>query len=281
MNLIYFLIILLIIYFVASQIQVTHITALPSANRQKIKPKTTDPIEINTRNVDPYNTANGRGISQASSLDSRDYRINYYDLGKEYQGDLPDANGLILLIKNDYLDTFYKFNISNQPVITRNSGNSPKDKKYLNEIKKDILSWNDIFEKYYGTHNKYIKVTGIKIINIKETESEFVTVVGVALSYRSKAIYLRLSYYGQVERTDDFLNGGRDTYLLQMFDLQQINRSDYQPEINPHEQANNFTSYKQDRRPSYWENTPFSSMDEQLKYVQQVNQMHKNELNLD
>jgi hypothetical protein len=276
MKLIYFLLILLIFYFIATRIQVIHESTLSPteqyvARLQKSHP--TDNICSEKSDVPASEIFN----NQVSSVDSRNYMLNPYDtvVDKDLGLDLPDANGLILLVKNDYQDLQYRFNVPNQPVTFRYPDRNTvhKDSKYLRYIKKEILTWNNIFEKYYDTHKKFIKVLDMKPIVVEETESEFKIKLNVALSYRQKMLYLQLGYYGQIEKSDDFLNGGRDIYILQLYDVRQISKADFEPRLA----AMNAGSVRAGEH-APWVSKPFMTMEEQMKYVNDINKMHREEL---
>ena len=239
--------------------------------------------ERNILNITPAHYADGKGLSQASSLGSRDYLKNYYDLNGEYTGNIPDADSFIILVKNEYIDLFYKFNTANLPVTTRMMGSllNPKDQMYLKYIKKDIAKWNDIFEMYYQDPRKYLEIIEIKPVFIKETEDEFDIKVNAYLRYKGKGLFLELCYFGSVDRSDDFLNGGKDVYIIQLYYVRQISREDYMGTAKDFEltldQIYN-SKIRGGNGRSVWQGTPFRTLADDMDYVHQVEKMHKNEL---
>lgn len=169
---------------------------------------------------------------------------------------------LIKVITSELVDSQYKFNLKALPVSTRYASTNSicSDEKYLRHIRNNIRSWDKILKRY-GMGIKIIKLIPILI---SETEDEFIIVVGVKLSYvknskRVGTIYnIELIYYGKIMRSDDFLNGGSDIYILQLTSMRTIN-------------------WDEDSYNRYNDHGPFISMKEQLDYVEEVNQMHKNE----
>jgi hypothetical protein len=100
----------------------------------------------------------------SEQFQSTDYKSNHLDFSG---GDpiLPNASNLLFLIKSEYVDDQYKFNISNKPVTTRTSNRNTieQDNKYLHKIKRNIDGWNELFYKYFQTNNKLLSVKELKI----------------------------------------------------------------------------------------------------------------------
>lgn len=166
----------------------------------------------------------------------------------------PRKNELIHLIKKNYLNPKYYFNLPNKPSNTRYPlfQQLPQDIKYLKYIKEDINQWNKILEQ------QNIFVYNIKPIVIVETENEFLIKINVKLSYCDKFLYLQLSYYGVMDKTDDFFDNNGNTISLQMIGIDEITKQEYH------------------RKPLVPEAT-FMTMEEQMAYVDKINKMHENE----
>lgn len=163
------------------------------------------------------------------------------------------------IITDEYLNDQYQFNLPNKPVTNRypNKNTINSDKKYINHIKENINGWNETLQ------NEFIdplRVAGIKLIFIMETEEEFIIKANVKLLYNAKTLHLSLDYYGIIDKSDDYLNGGSDTYIIQLINLKPIQKEEYQ------------NSVKENNRDG-----PFMSMNEQMAYVERVNKMHENE----
>ena len=157
---------------------------------------------------------------------------------------------IIQNIKNHFLDTEYQFNISALPVRSHQwSNKNINDRIYLKHIQNNIREWNRILK-------CKLKLLDINPIFVKETDDEFFVQVNVKLWYNEKTVHLSLKYYGQIDRNDDFINGGNNTYLIQLVYLQPIKLSDYSKTMDVQ---------------------PFMSMDSQMEYVDRINNMHKNE----
>jgi hypothetical protein len=200
---------------------------------------------------------------------SPNYKRNYYDFSDSPVRELPNASGLIELIKSEFVDdqyTFnqYKFNTANLPVTTRypNRNTKLEDNKYLRVIKNDINKWNTLFRKYYDTNKKLIKIIQLKLIFVMETEAEFVVKVWAALLYRGRTLHLEITYYGEKERSDEFLRGEQIVYIPQLVSVKPIPKSDFDVQPLPMTQD---------------EKGPFMSMDSQLQYVDRINKMHRDE----
>lgn len=280
MKFIYFLIIVVIIYFIATQIKLVHIDSIPEEKKIELKTKSKMRSMIMENHVkdkkkktkETFNSDSATfgtnkliGLTNKYSADqynSRDYKDNYWDL-TQYKPQLPNANNLFYLIRSEYRDEQFKFNISNQPVTTRypSKDSEMEDKKYLKHIKRNILQWNELFQKYYNIRKNLIKINSIKMLFVMETLNEFYIKVQVSLSYLKKTMHFELTYYGQIYRNDDFLRGASDTYVLQLIDIKPITKSEYdiQPEIMTQNQG------------------PFMSLEQQVAYAEKVNKMHREE----
>lgn len=242
MKLIIFLIVVAIIYFIATRIKVTHLNKLAPNEKKEIENRN------KIRNLILYNHVK-TSDDMVNSNQTEQFSLSI--------DDSPNINELFSQIKDQFLDQKYYFNLSTQPVTSRYLGHnlSKKDKKYLKHIKNSILEWNQLLDK------KLIKIKEIIPIFIKETEDEFVITVNVRISYHKKMLYLSLVYYGKNQRSDDFINHPQDTYVIQLIDLKVISKNDF---------------YQKNRATE--NDAPFITMDEQLAYVNKIHQMHQNEL---
>jgi len=245
MKLLIIIIIIIVIYFVLTKIKVVHIDALPDhhreevANRTKIRSMLLHNHIKTVDNVESYPNKNIEKFSQHISSGSNNQPLS----GKK----------LFKTIKLKYLDTNYKFNISNQPVTSRypSEASAHLDKKYLKQIKNNISGWN-----------KLIKLRELKLIFVMETEKEFVAKANVELVYMEKTLHLQLMYYGQIKISDDYLDWNSVTYELQLTDIKPILKKEYY----------SYTG-------SYQNHMPFMSMEKQLEYVDRINKLHKTEIN--
>jgi len=190
--------------------------------------------------------------------------VNYYHPNlKKIRQVLPNGSNLVQLIISEYVDPTYKFNDPNLPVTFRYPKSNRKkiDKKYTKLIKQNIESWNLLFSKYFQSDEQFLFVKNINLISVQETEVEFILSANVMLTYLSKTLHLNLEYYGQVIRSDEFLNGAPPVdYIIQLFKVTPIRKNEYEAKVEFH-------------------SDPFLTMGEQLEYVNQINFMHKNEKN--
>jgi hypothetical protein len=286
MKLFYFLIVIAIIYFIATQIKVVHVDTLPNEhktevnNRSKIRSmlisnhlkdnkKSKNNSEPETKSVPvkkpSFTMEDDRLVGytdefSSEQFNSQNYKHDYYDLSGNPRV-FPNISNLVFLIKSEYADVDYRFNVPNQPVTMRypNRNTSEQDAKYIKYIRRDIEQWNDLFKKYYQTDKKLIKINGIRLLFIRETTNDFVLTSNVSLSYLGKTLHCELTYYGQIERNDDFLNGATDMYTLQLVTIKPISKSEFNIQVEPNDEG------------------PFMSMREQLDYVDRMNRIHQNE----
>ncbi|XWV26461.1 hypothetical protein QJ857_gp0608 [Tupanvirus soda lake] len=262
MKLILFLIIIAVIYFIATNIKVVHSTTFSSDEKKELDERNkvrtlllSNHIRSTDGQNDNYQPKNIESFSQTN-----EYQVNdtYYN---ETIDSLPNATTLLDMIKDEFLDRQYSFNIPNLPVTTRNSnlGTKSKDKKYVLHIKNNIKEWNEVLTQ--KSSKKYINVDDVKPLFVKETESEFVITVNIRMYYLKRSLHLQATYYGKIDRNDDFMNDDTDTYILQLVQLKPISKNEFNQNFVA---ANNYTG-------------PFMTMDEQMAYVNKINKMHENE----
>ena len=275
MKLILFLIIIIIIYFIATQIKVVHINTLPNEqkielnDRSRIRNMLTSNYIKTSDKTAPVPRKKSSDITHLPCPDTD--RLENVDVsstlllpcphtGRLENGSdslpllLPDATMLLQNIKKYHVNNQYKFNIATLPVTARSPSSSTLhlDKKYIKHITKNINSWN----KTLNIPQESINVVKIKPIFITETSNEFIVKANTDILYLKKHIFLQLTYYGYIERSDDPFNQN-DYYTLQLVDLKPITRQEYMSEHNIHQ--------------------PFMSMAEQMEYVSKINKMHDEE----
>lgn len=274
MKLAYFIIIVIIIYAVASQIKVVHVDSLPTTHKQEVdkRSKIRSMLVSNYIKEDQPKSVQlsedrlGGLLDKYSSeqFQSTDYRRNFQDFTGGVP-ELPNSSNLLYLIRSEYVDDQYKFNIANLPVTTRNNSGKPNsaDRKYLKFISRDIDGWNELFYKYFQSTGKYLYTRDIKILFVRETEDEFFLTVNVSMLYLQRTIHFQLTYYGQKLRSDDIINEPVDEYNLQLVDIKPIPKSDFDVTFEPQDVAG--------------ESHPFMSMADQMKYVDRIRRMHQTE----
>lgn len=229
MRFLLFLIIIIVIYFVATQIRIVQLDSSPDKKNQK----------------ESY---------QKSQIEKPPSKIPCHNVSKTriIEG---SARDLLRRIKNEYLDTEYHYNLSNQPSVTRYPSNDrySKDRKYLKYIRDSINSWNEICDK-----RKKMFVQKLIPIIITETEDEFVITVRAKMIFCGKFLHLELSFHGIVLRSDDFDQD--DSCEIQLVNIKPISRIIFD-----------------DTNQNPKEYNPFISMDQQLKYVAEMKHIHQND----
>lgn len=176
--------------------------------------------------------------------------ISLANSNSENLNKLPDVHNLINLIKKEFVEESYRFNIAGLPVTTKNASRENANKKYLKHVSNAINQWNNLFSL------NQIKVKSIYPLIISETDSEFVLKANVKIIYNEKPVYLQVEFYGKIEKTDDILNKGKDCYILQLLSARLIPAKSYKSKVQSSE---------------------FMTMEDQLAYVEKVNEMHENE----
>lgn len=163
---------------------------------------------------------------------------------------------LIDNIKQKYLCLDYLFNLSNNPSTIRylTSQFSPLDNKYLKYINKNIMQWNNI----YNNDINVLFIDNIQPISVVETDNEFMIKVTAKLLYLDKPFYVKLVYYGLINKMDDFFAKQDCIYHLQLVAIDEISKQ----------------SYHKSKEPVTIEST-FVTMEEQMKYVHEINKIHE------
>jgi hypothetical protein len=160
------------------------------------------------------------------------------------------------------VDNQYKFNITNLPVTTRRPDGkiNKSDARYLKHIRANINSWNDIFPERYGTNDKLIKIVKFRPIFVMETDNEFFMKVNVMLAYNNKPMYLALTYHGKLFKSGDFEEP--DVYVIQLLTIQPIKKDEFESLVRELDEKYGCPG------------TPFMTMEQQMAYVNKVNEMH-------
>lgn len=238
MKLIIFLIIVVIIYFIATQIKVVHITTLPTKERTELE-----------------NKNKLKEMLKPSYIKSFENKENTIPQQENFQKQIKNtkeqnSDSLLSIIRSNHLDPNYQFNIANSPI---NLMNLHKDNmhydKYKKYITKEINSWKKIYKNNFQVFN-------IEPIYIAETLDEFLVKANANINFYGKSLFVQVVYYGMVERSDDPFNTC-DKYKLQLVGIKKISRSEYS------------TITKIDN--------PFMTMNEQMEYIAKINQMHAEE----
>ncbi len=262
MKLLYFLIIIFIIYFIAKHIKVIHVNSLPENQRNELNRKaqfrsmiltvpTKDDYayQLNTTNTNHANTTNTNHANTTNEY------FDNLEITSETDNIIKPKE-LLFLIKSEYLNSNHKFNMANKPVTIRYPNDNTRniDNKYIKLIIKNINEWNNLLS------NNSLSVKKINLLLIKETEDEFMIQANVKMFYLNKTLHLQLFFYGNIFKTDDFINFGKNTYNLELMNIKAISKDQFDNMINTYNDSN-----------------IFMSMQSQLQYVKKINDMHKNE----
>ena len=278
MKIILFLLIIVVIYLLATRIKIVHSNTLSNEEKKELDDRNKIRSMLMSNHI---RCTTPKSLEKFGQIDSEEYSINsdsarntssknntmLIEKNKQLSVPKESANKLLDMIRSEFLDTQYFFNMASQPSTTRcpNKNTIKKDKKYIKHIENNIKEWNNFLSAScndnQSSNTKPIDVIEIKPISIEETNDEFIVIANAKLFYLYKTLHLQLTYYGKIERTDDFLNGGTDTYILQLTNIKPISKNDFSQSIIA---ANNYTG-------------PFITMDEQMAYVNKIKEMHENE----
>lgn len=247
MKILIFIIIIIIAYFIFTQVKVFHIDTLPYKQQKELRTKAKMRSMLLDNYVKRENINKNKKNKAIKKLQENRKNEN------ETESNLSTKTlNFLNIIDKEYVNPNFKFNISNQPLITKyfSKYDDNLSKKYLPHIKYNIESWNNDLP-----HN--FKIIKLIPIIISEAGNEFIIKVYIEIYFNifEKTIYLKADYYGEIEKSDDFDND--DVYILQLIKLNQITKLKFK-NINEKIQ-------------------PFMNMKDQLKYVDYVNNQHKNE----
>ena len=168
------------------------------------------------------------------------------------------ANNLLEAIDDEIVNTDYTFNMANRPVTVHYPSSGHQiNREYVKAIRRDLESWPA------KLGEQQLQVLEVKPLIVQDTGDEFELTANARFTYQNRTLHLRLRYYGYIERTDDFLNGGKtsNSYHLQLIEFKPIAPADYSSSIQA----------------ASSQPEPFMSMAEQLAYVSKVNKMHQDE----
>lgn len=210
MKLIPFIILIIVLYYIATQIKIVHI----------------DHLKVNEEFRQELNTRSKlRSMLTYSHLKCPDT--------KTAKMAPPPISKLLELIKAEYLDSQYKFNISTLPVTVKypNHYTQSDEARYVNSIMAHIISWNDVLKKYYNIDDTLIHIQDIYITYIMATAKEAIVKAMVKLEYGRDTIQLQLTYYCVILKTDDFEMP--DEYVLQLTEMDKVFRYNFSGSVKP------------------------------------------------
>lgn len=268
MKFIIFLIVLFAIYYIATHITVIHKNSLPEKEQMKINNKKKIKSILTTN----YVKSSGEPINQIENFQSLNPNVyNQYLKESTDPNNLPDISDLIDMIKTEYVDNQYKFNVPGLPLTTRypTRDTAHKDKKYEKHIRNNVKDWNSVFNEIYHINlDNLIRVGNIKMLFIEETDAEFVINLNVSIVYAptraaKNILYLNLVYYGQIEKCDDFIRNSDtdDVYIMQLIMLRPISKREFN-------QSTNIIGVNEQ---------PFITMGQQMAWVEKRNKVHREE----
>lgn len=244
MQLLFIILVFILIIFLLYSINVVHITALDPVDRVEIENR--DKVRnmllnkhVKTGSTDQTNTKTNATNNIIESFNN--IKSSHKSNDSQY------IKKQLSKIKSQYLNHDYKFNISNIPV----------RHLYHDMLSKSMLAkYTSAIHNSINNLNTKFNVAETKLLYIQETDMEFIINALVKLSYKSYNIYIKLSYYGF---TNDSTTAD-PTYHLQLISFDIISERE-------------FNSPKNNRSLD----TVFMTMDQQLAYVEKINNMHANE----
>jgi hypothetical protein len=255
LKLILFLVIIVVIYFLASKIKIIHADTLSHQEKKELDDRNKIRSLLMSNHIRCANPTTNQNVVEKFDQSNTMTSTSEYSINTESNHKL-DADEILEIIRNKFLDRQYFFNMATLPVTMRYANTNVRG-KYIKHIKNNIGKWNKVLS---SLGSEQIEPIEIKPIYIEETEDEFVILANVKLLFLNKTLHLQLTYYGKIEKPDDFLNGDIDIYVLQLVGIKPISKNEFG--------QNNYTGIPME---------PFMSMDEQMAYVNKINKMHANE----
>ncbi|ANB50524.1 hypothetical protein [Powai lake megavirus] len=156
--------------------------------------------------------------------------------------------------------TDVEFNMANSPIIGQIDKNLSLyiSKMITHKLKKDINKWNYNF---FNDQNKIILSETI-ILNLIATIDEFMVELLGHFFIEKKDYFIKLCYHGKKNTDIDFFSNNNNTYIITMCDIEMSDDDTYLEAINKNNTQDNV----------------FMTMSEQMKYVNKINIMHREEM---
>lgn len=262
--------VILVAYLFATQITVIHEDTLTGDERKELKLEPLEPFQLedNSRGYidNSLDTIAGDMDKYASrQFNSRNYKRNYADYTKPNLS-LPNSDNLRYLIRSEYIDQDYpfRFNAANKPVMIKTPGKlDQKDKKYMKQIEDYIDEWNNIFRKYYACKSRLLRLTGLKLISIQETDYDFLIHVMVKMIYQGSPVYWQLEFYGTAIMNYQFINDPDNPkdFMISLTDIKPITAH----------------QYSEDQPPVNWRNGKITFPGEQIDYAKEIYDISRKE----
>lgn len=184
MKLIYFVIVVLIVYIIASNITVVHLNSLPDEQKTELNNRS----KIRSMLVSNH-------IKENEHVDINDKKL--LSLTSEYPNDgevvLPNSNNVIFFIKTNFTEPIQFTENNNSEYITNISPSNLNN--YTKKINLNISKWNSLFIKQFNINKALIVLEKIKIIYIINSGNESLLTLFMSLTYLNKLIHVKVSYY--------------------------------------------------------------------------------------
>lgn len=237
MKLLIFIIILLALYYIATQIKVVHINTLPESQKNEL---------VNKNKIrDMLKTSYIKSSDDVKDTVVREKFSKYIDPIKYFvNDDTKNSQDVLDKIKFNFVEKDFIFNVPNLPVTRKNVDST----KYIKFIHNEINLWKSLDPEIY--------IRDISPIDMLQTSQEFLIRSNVEISYRENHIYLQTVFYGKIYERDDILTG-KNRYNLRLVSVRKIDNKSYH--------SKNFND------------NPFLTMEQQMAYVEKINQMHIDE----
>ncbi|AZL89441.1 hypothetical protein QKC54_gp0384 [Megavirus baoshan] len=181
------------------------------------------------------------------------------DTDEYYNDDTNNIYNLINEINNRY-SIEIEFNMANNPVIGQIDKNlsSYFSQIVTRKLKNDINQWN---HELFHNQNKII-LSETVILNLKATTDEFIVELLSHFFIEKQDYYVELCYYGKKNSDIDFFSNNNNIYIISMCNIEMSDNDTYLEAINKNNTESNV----------------FMTMSEQMKYVNKINIMHREEM---
>nr|AEX62895.1 hypothetical protein mv_R690 [Moumouvirus Monve] len=167
---------------------------------------------------------------------------------------------LVEIINKKYMRDII-FNPANNAIIQTQDNYYDIFKNVSKKLKRDVDSWNSqLIKSLFKTK---IEIIDMMPCLITQTSDEFIMEILVYAKIQYQNIYLKMVYYGSRNKNIDFFdNNTSNKYIIQFMKILLLTKETYQFFMENIEINKN----------------PFMTMDEQMEYVNKINELHREEM---
>lgn len=208
MKLIYFVIIILVFYIIASNVTLIHINSLPDEQKTELNNRS----KIRSMLISNH-------VKENEHIDINDKKL--LSLTSKYPNDgeviLPSSNNIIYFIKTNFMESVnFKQNNNN----TTNLNISKIDyQNYINKVNQNLSLWNKLFIEQFNVNKELIVLEKLKIVNLAVSDADNLITLLMSLTYLTKLIHVKITYY--------FTNNAKQLSNFKLIAIDSISKQDF------------------------------------------------------